>query len=201
MGHGVGCNICPVFPIVGIRYKCSVCPDFDLCAACESAQAHPSDHGLYKIRVPIPEAQEEEEEAATASAAPSAEDLKLPDIVPCETKQAPDVPQPEPQPPMVSEPQEPVPEIAVCRFLPPSNFDDNKYHGEAPPAPQEEILEYPVQKLSSAEEYRLNQMSKHAEGLSILRGLELGTDDTRLYALMLKKGNVQEAIDWLMAHP
>ncbi|KAF4125663.1 next to BRCA1 1 protein [Geosmithia morbida] len=41
--------------IQGVRYKCAVCPDFDLCAACE---AHPSNdhnesHPLIKIRTPI----------------------------------------------------------------------------------------------------------------------------------------------------
>lgn len=31
-----GCN----GPVVGTRYKCSVCPDYDLCAACEGRGLH-----------------------------------------------------------------------------------------------------------------------------------------------------------------
>lgn len=31
----VSCDGCGVDPIKGIRYKCSVCPNFDFCANCE----------------------------------------------------------------------------------------------------------------------------------------------------------------------
>lgn len=27
-------------PVVGVRYKCSVCPNYDLCAACEGKGLH-----------------------------------------------------------------------------------------------------------------------------------------------------------------
>lgn len=31
----VECDGCGVYPIEGIRYKCSVMPNFDFCASCE----------------------------------------------------------------------------------------------------------------------------------------------------------------------
>merc|ERR1711963_453763 len=39
--HGVTCDGCDKAPIVGFRYKCVVCDDYDLCAACEKAGKHP----------------------------------------------------------------------------------------------------------------------------------------------------------------
>jgi hypothetical protein len=47
---GVTCDGCKRYPIVGIRYKCSVCPDFDFCEECESKVDHP--HEFLKIRKP-----------------------------------------------------------------------------------------------------------------------------------------------------
>lgn len=49
--EGVTCDGCQTKPIVGTRYKCSVCPDFDLCAACEAKGAHYAAHPLVKIRL------------------------------------------------------------------------------------------------------------------------------------------------------
>lgn len=46
----VTCDGCRKFPIVGIRYKCSVCPDFDFCSECESTKEH--DHAFLKIKTP-----------------------------------------------------------------------------------------------------------------------------------------------------
>lgn len=37
--EGVTCNECSVGPIVGVRYKCTVRNDFDLCARCEASKA------------------------------------------------------------------------------------------------------------------------------------------------------------------
>lgn len=45
------CDECNVGPIVGIRYKCTVCHDFDLCENCEEISNHM--HPLVKIRVPM----------------------------------------------------------------------------------------------------------------------------------------------------
>jgi len=48
----VRCDGCQEHPIVGARYKCTVCPDFDLCAACESKNIHPDSHPLLKLKEP-----------------------------------------------------------------------------------------------------------------------------------------------------
>lgn len=45
------CDECNVGPIVGIRYKCTVCHDFDLCQNCEEISNHM--HPLVKIRIPM----------------------------------------------------------------------------------------------------------------------------------------------------
>jgi hypothetical protein len=34
--HGVTCDSCKAYPIIGSRYKCSTCPDYDLCQSCNS---------------------------------------------------------------------------------------------------------------------------------------------------------------------
>lgn len=46
----VSCDGCGAHPITGIRYKCSVCPDFDYCETCESKIDHP--HVFLKIKKP-----------------------------------------------------------------------------------------------------------------------------------------------------
>ncbi len=46
----VSCDGCNVNPIQGIRYKCSSCPNFDLCEKCEADKSHP--HLFLKIRKP-----------------------------------------------------------------------------------------------------------------------------------------------------
>jgi hypothetical protein len=37
---GVGCDGCGEMPIFGGRYKCQICPNFDLCTACYEKQVH-----------------------------------------------------------------------------------------------------------------------------------------------------------------
>ena len=46
--RGFVCDNCKMFPIVGIRYKCMECDDFDLCENCEKIKTHP--HLFYKIK-------------------------------------------------------------------------------------------------------------------------------------------------------
>jgi len=46
--HKAACDGCETYPIKGIRYKCSVCKDFDFCAVCEERMQHP--HAFLKIR-------------------------------------------------------------------------------------------------------------------------------------------------------
>jgi hypothetical protein len=50
----VRCDICGTSPIYGVRYKCVNCPNFDLCANCESIEAnHDKTHVFLKLRYPI----------------------------------------------------------------------------------------------------------------------------------------------------
>lgn len=42
------CDGCEMDPVVGVRYKCAVCPDYDLCENCEATTTH--DHPFLKIR-------------------------------------------------------------------------------------------------------------------------------------------------------
>jgi len=48
--RGVRCDGCGQNPIVGTRYKCSICPDFDFCEICERDQEHR--HAFIKIKCP-----------------------------------------------------------------------------------------------------------------------------------------------------
>jgi len=56
--EGIVCDGCEMSPIVGIRFKCHECPDFDLCASCEAspdldkfrAAGHSIEHMLVKFR-------------------------------------------------------------------------------------------------------------------------------------------------------
>jgi len=49
--QGVACDSCSKSPVTGIRYKCSVCPNFDFCEVCERTKEHP--HPFIKIRMPL----------------------------------------------------------------------------------------------------------------------------------------------------
>jgi len=47
----IACSSCSFNPIVGIRYKCTVCQNYDLCDYCETRNVH-SEHIMLKIRKP-----------------------------------------------------------------------------------------------------------------------------------------------------
>ena len=50
---GINCSICGKKDIVGIRYKCSMCQNFNLCEKCEENNEHDDNHVLLKIKEPI----------------------------------------------------------------------------------------------------------------------------------------------------
>ena len=50
---GVKCNQCGKNNIIGIRYKCSTCPNYNLCEDCEEDSTHDEDHIFVKIREPV----------------------------------------------------------------------------------------------------------------------------------------------------
>lgn len=49
--EGVMCDGCETLPIVGARYKCTQCPDYNLCEVCESREIHP--HQFVKHNKPL----------------------------------------------------------------------------------------------------------------------------------------------------
>ncbi len=49
---GVICDGCKCSPIIGIRYKCLECFDYDLCESCADRQLIHSHHVMAKIRTP-----------------------------------------------------------------------------------------------------------------------------------------------------
>jgi hypothetical protein len=51
--HGIKCSNCFVFPIIGIRYKCNVCNNYDLCTTCEEKLAEIHIHPMTKLRVSV----------------------------------------------------------------------------------------------------------------------------------------------------
>ena len=50
--YGIKCNNCNLFPIVGCRYKCSICDDFNICEKCEKIMGPSHSHPLIKINKP-----------------------------------------------------------------------------------------------------------------------------------------------------
>ena len=52
MHFGVKCDGCGAFPIVGCRFKCAVCDDFDFCETCEQKLSEKHNHPFLKIYEP-----------------------------------------------------------------------------------------------------------------------------------------------------
>ncbi|KTG31102.1 hypothetical protein cypCar_00048435 [Cyprinus carpio] len=50
--QGVTCDGCDG-PVAGTRFKCTVCPDYDLCSSCQSTGLH-KEHAFMPIFLPIP---------------------------------------------------------------------------------------------------------------------------------------------------
>ena len=53
---GITCDGCGAVNIVGFRYQCTVCPNFDLCESCEGRGIHDVTHTRLKIALPKPAA-------------------------------------------------------------------------------------------------------------------------------------------------
>ncbi|XP_055958579.1 E3 ubiquitin-protein ligase MIB2-like [Patella vulgata] len=51
--NGVACDSCKKNPIVGIRWKCRQCHDFDLCTPCYMKQRHSSDHTFLRYMTEV----------------------------------------------------------------------------------------------------------------------------------------------------
>lgn len=49
--EGILCSECKIFPIAGIRFKCILCQNFDICEFCEDILNHP--HPFLKLKTPI----------------------------------------------------------------------------------------------------------------------------------------------------
>jgi hypothetical protein len=49
----VECDHCGICPIIGTRYKCAECNDYDLCEACEQKGIH-DHHYFLKMKKPLP---------------------------------------------------------------------------------------------------------------------------------------------------
>ena len=50
----VWCDKCKMKPIIGTRYKCGNCVDFDLCSNCKKTSLHDGNHIFMVINKPIP---------------------------------------------------------------------------------------------------------------------------------------------------
>jgi len=51
---GIICDGCRVSPIVGARYKCTTCHDYDLCSKCEAAGKTTLNHHITHIMIKVP---------------------------------------------------------------------------------------------------------------------------------------------------
>jgi hypothetical protein len=51
--HGIKCSNCFSLPIIGVRYKCNVCINYDLCSACETILGDSHCHPMTKHRISV----------------------------------------------------------------------------------------------------------------------------------------------------
>lgn len=81
--QGVACDVCDMCPIVGTRYRCTVCTDYDLCQSCHDRGLHFDHHALVQAKVPL--GAEEMQKLCGPPAAPKAtfmDDVTIPDGTP-----------------------------------------------------------------------------------------------------------------------
>ena len=57
--HGIKCNQCKKEPIVGFRYKCHICDDYNLCEICEQKNSETQEHNHNFIKIRKSEKKEE----------------------------------------------------------------------------------------------------------------------------------------------
>jgi Zinc finger, ZZ type len=50
--HNIICDGCKVHPVIGVRYKCTVCHDYDLCSDCYFGKKHDLSHCFLQIDCP-----------------------------------------------------------------------------------------------------------------------------------------------------
>ena len=53
--NGIECNGCKMNPIKGLRYKCSICPEFNYCEKCEEKLGEKHIHPLFQLKYEIEE--------------------------------------------------------------------------------------------------------------------------------------------------
>jgi len=53
--EGVQCDECSQYPVLGVRYKCGNCADYDLCERCEKTTRHNPAHVFIQLKDPLPD--------------------------------------------------------------------------------------------------------------------------------------------------